>query len=95
MLGQRRTRHPSLDDIYLGTAKNEGRPCRPRRTGCGHRPCGGLCAPLCSDKPRRRPREDHKILSPSAQGGARVQFGPCYRAPHSDVVWAEGVGPCL
>jgi hypothetical protein len=95
MLGRRRTHHPSLDNIYLGTAQNEGRSCRPHRTGCGHRPYGGLCAPLRSDKPRRRPREDHKTLSPLAQGGARVQFGPCCRAPTSDVVWAEWVGPCL
>jgi hypothetical protein len=39
-----------------------------------------------------RGREDHKALSPSALGEARVQFGPCCRAPPSDAVWAEWVG---
>lgn len=32
---------------------------------------------------------------PSEQGGARVQFDPCSRAPRPDTTWAVWVGPYL
>jgi hypothetical protein len=64
VLGRRRTRHPSLDDIYLNIPQNEGRASRPRRSGRGRRPCEGPSAPLRSDKTRRRPPTTARVGRP-------------------------------
>jgi hypothetical protein len=94
MLGQRRTCLPSLANLYINVPQAEGRANRLCRPGRGCRPCEGPSAPFAPTSrgedhqrllgPDDRGREGHKALCPSMREGARVQSGPCRRAPPAD-----------
>jgi hypothetical protein len=71
----------------------------------GHRPCEGPSAsfdPMSRGEDHRRlwllDDRDHEVpkaLSPSMQEGARVQSGPCCKAPAAGCPRARQVGPRL
>jgi hypothetical protein len=95
LLGRRRTRPPPpLEDFHIDVSQIEGPISKLPGSASqarGHRPCEGPSAPFALTSrgedhhrlqgPDVQGREDLKALSPSMQEGARVQSGPCCKAP--------------